>query len=159
MIRENVWKPLKGEAVRPVLKAPSPVMTNKELEAKITEVIFRAGKAYERRMWANMMAAKKEASPLLRKAATRTGLAKFTNQARNALANLQSNAAPSPVRKTAAASARPKANANKQVFKKAYQQQFGNAFDLRKIGAYEKRVGQSVQQLAASIRAGTPLVR
>jgi len=166
MIRENVWKPLKG-AAPPIPKAPSPakakvpspVMTNKELEAKITEVIFRAGKAYERRMWANMMAAKKEASPLLRKAATRTGLANFTNQARNALANLQSNAAPSPVRKTAAASARPKANANKQVFKKAYQQQFGNAFDLRKIGAYEKRVGQSVQQLAASIRAGTPLVR
>lgn len=163
MMRENVWKPFKGAAPPPKApspakaKVPSPPMTNKELESKITEVIFRAGNAYERRKWANLMAAKKAASPLLRKAATRASLSNFTRQARNALANLQSNAAPSPPRPSA--SARPKANANKQVFKKAYQQQFGNAFDLRKIGAYEKRVGQSVQQLAASIRAGTPLVR
>lgn len=87
---------------------------------------------------------------------SRRQIRNFTLQARAALVNLQPNQNRSPP-KPAAPKPKTTANANKQLIKKAYEKQFGNKFDLRKMGAYEKKTGKSVINLAQSIRAGTPL--
>lgn len=159
IVRENVWK--MGKAA-PVLvpgprMTPSPPakLTNANLQTRITALVFQAGTAYERRQWANLAAIKKTASPLLRNAMSRRPIRNFTLQARAAMLNLQPNQNRSPPK--AAPKPKPVANANKQLIKKAYEKQFGNKFDLRKMGAYEKKTGKSVINLAQSLRAGTPL--
>lgn len=157
IVRENVWK--MGKAA-PVLvpgprMTPSPPakLTNANLQTRITALVFQAGTAYERRQWANLAAIKKTASPLLRNAMSRRPIRNFTLQARAAMLNLQPNQNRSPPK----AAPKPVANANKQLIKKAYEKQFGNKFDLRKMGAYEKKTGKTVINLAQSLRAGTPL--
>ena len=157
IVRENVWK--MGKAA-PVLvpgprMTPSPPakLTNANLQTRITALVFQAGTAYERRQWANLAAIKKTASPLLRNAMSRRPIRNFTLQARAAMLNLQPNQNRSPPK----AAPKPAVNANKQLIKKAYEKQFGNKFDLRKMGAYEKKTGKTVINLAQSLRAGTPL--
>lgn len=157
IIRENLWKVGKGAPA----PAPGPRMTpsppaklsNANLQTRITALVFQAGTAYERRQWANLAAIKKTASPLLRNAMARRQIRNFTTQARAALLNLQPNQGRTPPK----AAPKPAVNANKQLIKKTYEKQFGNKFDLRKLGAYEKKTGKTVINLAQSIRAGTPL--
>jgi hypothetical protein len=135
--------------------SPPAKLTNANLQTRITALVFQAGTAYERRQWANLAALKKTASPLLRNAMSRRQIRNFTLQARAALVNLQPNQNRSPPK--SAPKPKPAVNANKQLIKKTYEKQFGNKFDLRKLGAYEKKTGKSVINLAQSIRAGTPL--
>ena len=161
IMRENAWKPFKGaplpaiKEAPPLTPSPPAKLTNANLQTRITALVFQAGTAYERRQWTNLAAIKKTASPLLRNAMSRRQIRNFTTQARAALSNLQPNQNRSPPK--AAPKPKPTVNANKQLIKKAYEKQFGNKFDLRKLGAYEKKTGKTVINLVQSIRAGTPL--
>jgi hypothetical protein len=159
IVRENRWKVAKGAPAPGPRRTPSPPakLTNTNLQAAITSLVFQAGNAYERRQWANLARLKKTASPLLRDAMSRRQIRNFTLQARAALANLQSNQNTNRPAAPAKSKAKSPGAVNKQLVKKTYEAQFGNKFDLRKLGAYEKKTGMSAAVMAQSIRAGTPL--